>query len=313
MISLAVDILKRGGLVAFATETVYGLGADATNAKAVAKIFAAKGRPATNPLIVHIANAGLARRYATHWPGWADDLAAHFWPGPLTLVLPRSKVICSLVTAGGSTVGIRVPDHPVALELLTAFDGPIAAPSANRANRISPTTAQDVRAELGDCIDLILDGGPCRVGIESTVLDLNSPVPTILRPGGISQLEIEAVIGPVRRFNGSVAADVAAASPGQHRRHYAPRTPAFSFEYAHWNESPVNPDAALIALSKSDSGLKHKVQMPDDPAAYAQQLYQTLRLLDSLNAPAIYIELPPQLPQWIAIRDRLLRATDRSL
>src|SRR4051812_1359954 len=179
----AAQVLRSGGLVAFPTETVYGLGADATNADAVAKIFAAKGRPSTNPLIVHVADAATARRYATDWPVAASRLAERFWPGPLTLVLPKAMSIVSAVTAGLGTVGLRVPNHPLALQLLQDFSGPVAAPSANRSNRVSPTTAQHVRDELGDSVDVILDGGPCAVGIESTVIDLTTaPRPTLLRP-----------------------------------------------------------------------------------------------------------------------------------
>src|SRR5947207_9629696 len=184
-IGKAVEILRAGGLVAFPTETVYGLGADATNAEAVAKIFAAKGRPATNPLIVHVADVDTARRFAASWPLAASHLAEQFWPGPLTLVLPRSPAIVPAVSAGLRTVGLRVPNHPLALQLLQQFGGPVAAPSANRSNRVSPTTAQHVRDELGDAVDLVLDGGPCAVGIESTVLDLTGDRPAILRPGGV--------------------------------------------------------------------------------------------------------------------------------
>src|SRR5271170_4403605 len=169
-IERAVEILRSGGLVAFATETVYGLGADATNARAVAKIFSIKGRPTTNPLIVHVADVSVAKRYVTAWPESAERLARAFWPGPLTMVLPKSEAIVPAVTAGLPTVAIRCPDHPIALALLKKFSGPIAAPSANRSNRISPTTADHVRREFGNDVDLILDGGDCRVGIESTVV-----------------------------------------------------------------------------------------------------------------------------------------------
>ena len=172
LIQQGAELLRRGELVAFPTETVYGLGADATNQTAVRKIFAAKGRPSTNPLIVHIADAAIAQRYASAWDERAEKLAMHFWPGPLTLVLPKSAEIVDEVTAGLPSVGLRVPDHPLALELLRAFGGAVAAPSANRSNRISPTLADHVRQEFGDAIPLIIDGGPCRVGIESTVLDL---------------------------------------------------------------------------------------------------------------------------------------------
>src|SRR6185437_5916133 len=180
-IERAAGILRAGGLVAFPTDTVYGLGADATNAAAVTKIFAVKGRPGTNPLICHVADESMARRYATTWPAAASRLAARFWPGPLTIVVPRAPSIVSGVTAGLNSVGLRAPDHKLTLELIRLFDGPVAGPSANRSNYVSPTTAQHVRDEFGDAIDMILDGGPCDVGIESTVLDLSGEQPTLLR------------------------------------------------------------------------------------------------------------------------------------
>src|SRR5688500_47215 len=195
LIERAASLLRRGGLVAFPTETVYGLGADATNAAAIRRVFQVKGRPATNPLIVHVADESVARRYAREWPTAASKLAAEFWPGPLTLVLSKQPSIVLEVTAGLDTVGLRAPDHPLALELLRAFDGPVAGPSANRSSHVSPTTARHVRDEFPDDeIDLILDGGPCKVGIESTVLDLTSDPPRILRPGAVTREQIEAVI-----------------------------------------------------------------------------------------------------------------------
>src|SRR3954468_3925357 len=197
MSSRAVQILRSGGLVAFPTETVYGLGADATNAAAGEKIFHVKGRPLTNPLICHVADEDVARRYVTVWPRAAQALVDRFWPGPLTVVLPKTDAIAANVTAGLGSVGLRAPDHLLTLEMLRAFDGPVAGPSANRSTHVSPTTAQHVRDEFGDAIDLILDGGPCAVGIESTVLDLSADHPRILRPGGVSRASIEEVIGTV--------------------------------------------------------------------------------------------------------------------
>ena len=235
MIDRAAELLRQGRLVAFPTETVYGLGADATQAGAVRRIFAAKGRPSTNPLIVHVADAFFARQYTTHWSELAEALAAVFWPGPLTLVLPKHPSIVDEVSAGLHTVGLRVPDHPFALELLHAFGGPVAAPSANRSNQVSPTTADHVRTELGERVDLILDGGPCTVGIESTVLDLTGKTPTILRPGGVSRAQLQAVLGQVDERSGVVAVDEAAIAPGQHATHYAPRTPAFRFPTGQWH------------------------------------------------------------------------------
>ena len=318
----AVHILRSGGLVAFPTETVYGLGADATNVQAIAKIFAAKGRPNTNPLIVHIADAATAQRYCTTWPDAAMKLAETFWPGPLTLVLPKSSDIVAAVTAGRATVGLRVPDHPLALELLRAFDGPIAAPSANKSNRISPTTAQHVLDELGEAVDLILDGGPCRVGIESTVLDLSGKVPTILRLGGVSRQQIEAVIGPVQLI-GQVTADESAMSPGQLPVHYAPRTPAFRFEVA-WasrpcvvpqastGETPIPPpNCGIIRIGSTDTIERYGpiIALPGEPEFYARHLYEVLRELDAMGLATIYIEMPPDRPEWAAVRDRILRAT----
>lgn len=297
LIRSAAEILRRGGLVAFPTETVYGLGADATNPAAVAKIFAAKGRPGTNPLIVHVADAEVARRYVAAWPAAAGALAERFWPGPLTLVLPkRPGLVVDAVTAGLPTVGVRVPNHPLALRLLRAFDGPVAAPSANLSNHVSPTTAQHVREELGAKVDLILDGGACDVGIESTVLDLSAARPAILRPGRVTRAEIESVIGPVADLAGQVSpAEAAAASPGQHERHYAPRTTAYRFNPA---DRPMLDlaDAAILDLAL-------------DPAAYARHFYARLRLLDRQGLRAIYVEMPPDAPEWAAVRDRIARAT----
>ena len=319
----ALRILRSGGLVAFPTETVYGLGADATNPDAIQRIFAAKGRPSTNPLIVHVADAQVAKRYITHWPPEAEQLAGKFWPGPLTLVLPRSDAIASAVSAGRETVGVRAPNHPLALELLRAFDGPVAAPSANRSNRISPTTAEHVRSDLGDAVDLILDGGPCEVGIESTVLDLTTQSPTILRPGAVTRKQIEAVIGRVELFSGAVEARDSAKSPGQHRVHYAPSTPAIRFEFG--DTRPVAqrlaalPAASAVFLvfegSASFSDLRsadaaaHFTFMPTDPTEYARELYASLRCLDVMGAQCIFIEMPPSDSKWDAIRDRLIRAT----
>ena len=288
----AAAILRSGGLVAFPTETVYGLGADATNADAVRKVFAVKGRPSTNPLICHVPDADVAQRYAREWPPGAAQLAAAFWPGPLTLVLSKTDDIPHDVTAGRDTVALRAPNHALTLMLLRILDRPLAGPSANESSHVSPTTAQHVRDELGDKVDMILDGGPCDVGIESTVLDLTGSHPTVLRPGGVRREQIEALIGPVDVFAGAVAPAVAAASPGQHEKHYAPRTPAYRFESA--DRARVN--GAILELS-------------DDAAVYARRFYARLRELDESGVSAIYIEMPPDAPEWTAVRDRILRAT----
>jgi L-threonylcarbamoyladenylate synthase len=306
----AVEILRSGRLVAFPTETVYGLGADATNSSAIEKIFTAKGRPATNPLIVHVADVQTAKRHVTHWPAITDRLAAAFWPGPLTLVLPRASSIVDQVTAGGSTVGIRVPNHPLALQLLREFAGPIAAPSANRANHISPTTAADVLAELADRVDLILDGGPCGVGIESTVLDLNTHPPRILRPGGTSRAQIEAIIGPVDLFDESTKPGEIAASPGQQPKHYSPTSPAFWFDSAD-RAAVLNASNGIAIVLGTGLDSRAIITLPNDPELYARNLYQTLRRVDARRPAAIYIEMPPDEPRWLAVRDRLRRAARR--
>lgn len=320
----AVRVLKDGHLVALPTETVYGLGADATNPEAVRRIFAAKGRPSTNPLIVHVADAHVAKRYAKHWPPEAEALARRFWPGPLTLVVPKSDAIVPEVTAGRETVGLRAPDHPVALELLRVFDGPVAAPSANRSNRVSPTTAGHVRRELGDQVDLILDGGPCRVGIESTVLDLTRSRPVILRPGAVTREQIEAVVGgPVDVFQGHVHASEAAHSPGQQVIHYSPRTPAYRFDAGQemrvrgWLDRHADQSAIVLlpgtqGLSDLDelAGARIRViEMPADADGYARELYAALHEADDAGAGAIFVRMPPEEPQWAAVRDRLIRAT----
>ena len=293
-------------MVAFPTETVYGLGADAANPDAVAKIFRAKGRPATNPLIVHVADESVARRYAGDWPDAAKKLAARFWPGPLTIVVRRGQSIVDAVTAGGPTVGLRVPDHPVALQLLSAFDGPVAAPSANRSEHVSPTLASHVTDDLGDRVDLILDGGPCGVGIESTVVDVTAGSIRLLRPGSITAGQLEEVVGPIRIGRGEQGGP--AASPGQHLRHYAPRTPAFRFD--------PQLRAAVIARAAVNRGLVWSFfdvagvdHVPDDPGRFARELYQRLRKADLSGWSAIYIEMPPATPAWAGVRDRLMRAT----
>ena len=314
MIAEATDILRRGGLVAFPTETVYGLGVDATNPDAVAKVFVAKGRPGTNPLIVHVADAAAARQFSADWPPAASHLAERFWPGPLTLVLPKSPRIVHAVSAGLGTVGLRVPNHLLALQLLREFDGPVAAPSANRSNRVSPTTAQHVRDELGDAADLVLDGGPCSVGIESTVVDLTKSRPAILRPGSVSRDQIEAVIGPIDVAAFVTRSDAPAASPGQHPVHYAPRTPAVRFETSQRGLIHVEVNGipnGLMAVGTIDYVKKwgRIVAMPKVPEVYARNFYAVLRELDEMGLGTIFIEVPPNRPEWAAVRDRILRAT----
>jgi L-threonylcarbamoyladenylate synthase len=310
MIARAVEILRRGGLVAFPTETVYGLGADATHAEAIRRIFAAKGRPSTNPLICHVADESMAREYARRWPAAASKIAEKFWPGPITLVVHKAANIPPEATAGRDTVGLRAPKHALTLELLRAFGKPIAGPSANKSNRISPTTAQHVRDELGSSVDLILDGGACSVGIESTVLDVSGDRPIILRPGGILREQIESVIGAVDVFAESVSSESAAPSPGLQARHYAPRTRAVRAEPAVIDS--ISPDGRgfILLLPRPDlDRTKAIAVMPGDPIAYARDFYSVLRRLDGLGLLEIVIETPPDEPAWAAVRDRILRAT----
>jgi L-threonylcarbamoyladenylate synthase len=292
-IARAAEIIRGGGLVAFPTETVYGLGANALDPAAVERIYEAKGRPPTSPLIVHVASIELARQLASHWPTAAERLARCFWPGPLTVVVPKHPSIPDRVTAGLPTVGLRMPAHPLALELIRAAGVPIAAPSANRFTGISPTTAAHVRSSLGDKVDLILDGGPTDIGIESTVVSL-AGTPVLLRPGMISRDQIEEEIGPV-----ALAGEIEGAhpSPGMHERHYSPR-------------------ARLVLLGKqgfaicghSANGSGHVVPMPHSPDFYAADLYSVLHELDAEGWECISVETPPDTPQWAGVLDRLRRA-----
>ena len=307
----AIRILKAGGLVAFPTETVYGLGADARSANAVRKIYAAKGRPPTNPLIVHVAGVAMAKLYAAEWPDTARRIAQRYWPGPLTLVLPRYRTIVPDVSAGLDTVGLRMPNHKLALELIQRFDGPLAAPSANRSNHISPTTAQHVRDELGSAVDFVLDGGPCTVGIESTVLDLTLARPKILRPGGISRAQIEKVIGRVEVGETITDKQTPASSPGQHVTHYSPRTPSFRFDFGGRGALETVANTGFVTLGATGDIVRHgpAITLPATPRLYARALYAALHELDAMGLAAIYVEMPPDRPEWAAIRDRLMRAT----
>jgi L-threonylcarbamoyladenylate synthase len=315
----AVQILRSGGVVAFPTETVYGLGADARNIDAVQRVFHVKGRPPTNPVIVHVADEDVAKRYAATWPHAATSLVERFWPGPLTIVLPKTDEIVPAVTAGRSTVGLRAPDHSLTLELLRRFDGPLIGPSANRSTRVSPTTAQHVQDELGDSIDLILDGGPCRVGIESTVLDLCGQRPTILRPGAVSMEQISEVIGPIEMFRGMIDIGAAAPGPGMQAAHYAPITPTFRFEMnesdrlASWCATHKDKSMVVLRVGATEfsdlSEACKQIAMPADADEYARQMYAALRHADRLSPAAIWIEMPPDEPRWLAVRDRLMRAS----
>lgn len=307
-IDTAVEILRLGGIIGFPTETVYGLGADARNSDAVKKIFAVKGRPSTNPLIVHVSGVAMAKLYASRWPHHARVLAQNLWPGPLTLVLPKVKEIADEATASLPTVALRMPDHPVAIELIRRFDGPIAAPSANRSTHVSPTTAEHVRQEFGGDVELVLDGGQCQVGIESTVLDLTTENPRILRPGSVTREQIETFIGPVEMKTLVAESTQPATSPGQQEIHYAPRTAAYRFE-ASQLEQLDRANAGLLLMGASSNANEQTIALPDDPAAYAHDLYAALRRLDEMNLRAIYVQSPPESPEWTAVWDRLRRAT----
>jgi L-threonylcarbamoyladenylate synthase len=295
----AAALIREGKLVVFPTETVYGLGANALDAQAVANIFRVKARPATSPLIVHVESRERARELAAGWPEAAEKLARAFWPGPLTLVLPKRACIPEIVTAGLPTVGLRVPANAFALALLADAGVPIAAPSANRFTELSPTTAEHVRKSLGDDVDFVLDGGPTQVGIESTVVSLAGPEPVLLRPGMISVEQIEALIGKIG-IERDTAAGKAHASPGMHPRHYSPRTPLVL-------RAAATGRGAYLWLTRPAPSARN-IQMPDDPARYAAALYETLHRLDEEGFDWIGVEPPPDTPEWAGINDRLQRA-----
>ena len=308
----AAELLRAGRLVAFPTETVYGLGANALDAEAVARIYAVKRRPATSPLIVHVASIEMAQSLVAKWPEIADRLARRFWPGPLTLVLEKQlekpPVVPAIVTAGLPTVGLRMPAHPLALALIRAAGVPLAAPSANRFTELSPTTADHVRRGLGSDVDYILDGGPCSVGIESTVLSLANPRPTLLRPGGISRPELEAIVGPIASAPEGQAG--AHPSPGMHPRHYSPRTPLLLVK-----DGKLPDQSQGVYLQHQHLPSRESVQTIQMPAAapdYAAALYEILHQADVGNYKWIAVDLPPRTPEWEAVHDRLRRAASNS-
>jgi L-threonylcarbamoyladenylate synthase len=317
IIAEAAETITRGGLVAFPTETVYGLGADATNAAAVEGIFRAKGRPSYNPLIVHVADLAGAGRCVSSWPDVAQVLTARYWPGPLTIVLPKSPIIPDIVTAGLPTVGVRMPNHPVALALIRAAGVPLAAPSANRSMHVSPTTGDHVAASLGDAPDLILDAGPVSVGIESTVLDISTPVPTILRPGMIGIEDLRSLIGRVEVAAGHAPDGVARASPGMMDRHYAPNATLLMaespIELVQLAERERSRGARVVALpfSPVSDGAFTSWRMPETPEDYARLLYGMLHRADAGGYDVIIVERVPATPAWDGVRDRLARAVRR--
>lgn len=310
-IARAADLLKAGEIVAFPTETVYGLGADASNPGAVAKIYALKGRPSTHPVIVHLASAEQLPAWVLDVPARAAKLAARYWPGPLTMIFRRSAGVPDAVTGGQDTVAIRVPAHPVAQALLRAFGGGIAAPSANRFGHVSATTAAHVRSEFGDAVPCVLDGGDCDVGIESTIVDVRAEHPVLLRPGGISRAALSGALDEEILLPG----DAAPRAPGMLKAHYAPGTPLMlvepdvALELVH---SLARQGKQLAVLSFSPlqplvSGLTWRAAAAT-PEAYAHALYSNLRDLDATHADMIIVERPPERAEWSAVLDRLTRA-----
>jgi L-threonylcarbamoyladenylate synthase len=308
MIDEAVAVLRRGGLVAFPTETVYGLGADASNPAALARLFAVKGRPRSHPVIVHLGAPAWMAQWASHVTPEAARLAERFWPGPLTLVVRRAPAVLDAVTGAQETVGLRVPAHPVARALLAAFGRGIAAPSANRFGRVSPTTAEHVRQDLGTDVDLVIEGGACDVGIESTIVDVSREAPVLLRPGRITADEIaEALHARVEGADGT-----APRAPGSLPAHYAPRTPLVlvpAAEVAARVRASAGSAAALAFEGTPVDAPAVAVRIvARDASVYAHELYAALRELDAAGASIIIVERPPGGNEWAAVRDRLQRA-----
>lgn len=311
-IEKAVAILHQGGLVAIPTETVYGLGADASSPVALRKIFAAKQRPIDHPLIVHIANIEQLSNWAMDISESALLLAKTFWPGPLTLILKKAPGVTDLVTGNQDTIGLRIPRHPVALALLQAFGGGVAAPSANRFGRISPTTAAAVREELGETVDFVLDGGPCAVGVESTIVDVTSEIPVILRPGMITRQQIEKVLKKVVTTQKKDAPRVS----GSMESHYAPTTKTRLIEPAdteNFLQHLGADEMPLAIVTRRELSVQNNavmwVRMPENADEYAHDLYQVLRELDKKKLQQIVVETVPESGEWDAVRDRLMRAS----
>jgi len=307
-INRAAQFLRAGRLVAFPTETVYGLGANALDPEAVARIYAVKRRPATSPLIVHVASTEMTQSLVADWPEAAERLARLFWPGPLTLVVKKQPAIPDIVTAGLSTVAVRMPAHPIAQALIRAARVPLAAPSANRFTELSPTTADHVRHSLGSEVDLILDGGPCQVGIESTILSLAEPKPVLLRLGGIPRIALEAIIGPVAIAQEPKAG--AHPSPGLHPRHYSPRTTLY---LAADGKLPDQGQGIYLQHRHPPSRVNIAIhQLPQSATGYAAALYDALHQADDGNYDWIAVDIPPTAPEWEAVHDRLRRAASSS-
>jgi L-threonylcarbamoyladenylate synthase len=313
-IARAAAIIRAGGLVAFPTETVYGLGANALDPEAVLRVFQAKGRPSFNPLIAHVADSDGAARLVRAWPEIAGRLAAAFWPGPLTLVLPRASIVPDAVTGGLPEVAVRVPAHPVALALLRVAAVPIVAPSANPSNAVSPTSADHVEKHLGERLDLILDGGPTRLGIESTVVDLSGARPRILRPGALPADRIEALVGPLAELP-ATDSPRRHASPGMLDRHYAPKANLLVFDGHQRAAAAATARQAVrqgmtvgaLHLGGLDAEVQHETRMPDQAREYARILYAELHRLDDLGCDLILAEQVPEGREWEGVRDRLTR------
>lgn len=293
----AAKAIKAGGVVVMPTETVYGLACSALNAEAVRRVFEIKGRPSDNPLIVHIASADQLKQVAASWPPVAEKLAERFWPGPLTLVLPKRDRVPQETTGGLDTVAVRVPAHPVARELILLSQTPLAAPSANLFMGLSPTAAQDIDPAIMVDVDMVIDGGPCEVGLESTVLDLSGEFPRILRPGGVGRSDIEAVLG---RPLGELPPPSVRRSPGLYPRHYAPRSSVVVAE-------EVAADHPGLVFGPPANDLQ--VKMPKDAKAYGALLYSALRRLDLQGVAVISVEAPPKTHEWEAVNDRLKKAS----
>lgn len=306
----AADMLRSGGLVAFPTETVYGLGADGLNPEAVRRIYAAKGRPTTNPLILHVSGEAEARTLVRTWPEAASLLAARFWPGPLTLVLEADPKVPASVRGGGTSVALRCPAHPVALALVRLTGRPLAAPSANRSTNLSPTCARHVVASLGDAVDLVLDAGPTTAGIESTILDLRAAPFRILRPGPLPPSSLAELLGPLQVWQGAIAPTAAQDAPGMTARHYAPKArlelvpPGTGVALGRVRTAYVSL-GPLPVLAAGIEGFP----LPANPAAVGARLYALLHELDDAGFRRICFELPPPEEDWLAIRDRLQRAS----
>ena len=313
----AVELLRAGEVVALPTETVYGLAANALDSEAVARIYEIKGRPSHNPIIVHVAGMEMAKRCAAQWPPLANKLAKAFWPGPLTMVLPRAEQIPDIVTAGGETVGVRWPSHPFIQEVIRACDFPLAAPSANLSNQISPTNAEHVGKQLGGKIPLIVDGGQSQVGIESTVVDLTAKPPRLLRPGMIHEPALMAVTEALT--TGVRNHEKILKSPGQLQKHYAPKAKLVILKWR--DEGDLNSQLSTFSSQRSHThviahthipsyaGFAGVSVVPHDAEAFARALYAELHQCDELGAKLIIVEAPPETSEWHAIADRLKRAS----